>query len=145
MFMEIGIGKERSLKLLQIKKYYFSVSFLFHPPAPTTTPYLAQEIFLAIVLHSSDQFVRFRARNIIVSQVLDLIKSIKKRIPVAEDMAGSGCHPMSRLHPMVKCSPLVPWRESSSLGLVGLLSGRGGGAEANKVQQPHRGNLALCP
>lgn len=103
--MEIGIGKERSLKLLQIKKYYFSVSFLFHPPTPTTTPYLAQEIFLAIVLHSSDQFVRFRARNIIVSQVLDLIKSIKKRIPVVEDTAGSGCRPMSRLHPMVKCSP----------------------------------------
>lgn len=69
--MKIGIEKNKwPLKFLQAKTNFFCSL-----PFPSTLPRKYSLPSFCIV---QDQFVKFRGENIIVFQVLDLIKSIKK-------------------------------------------------------------------
>lgn len=129
MFMIIKIGKKNGHSSSFRSKPLF---FRFLPLSPTPPI----KYFLPSFYIVRYQFVRFGAWNIIVFQILYLIKSIKKRILVVYDTAGNGGPLMSNPHSHDQVELLVP----SSLEAYSQAEKRLKGAE---LLQSHHGNLAL--
>lgn len=133
--MKINCKKKRPLKFLQIKtSVLFSVS-----PLPT----LSMKYFLPSFYTVQGQFVRFKAGNINLFQILDLIKSTKKWILVVYETAENGYppHPIPTPRSSVALSSL----EKVKCPMVCRLALRHRRLKGAKLQQCYHADLALGP